>query len=565
MATFQEVKAFINDKIKDNENGEITGSVLNEALTLLLGAIPQNSSSSSIPVVSSEEELANLSQNKGELAIVLSEDSEKMGYVPALSLYQATQEEFVMSIEGGVGLSMCDSIAGIQIDSDISITPCPSLSNITIAAYISGDAPLATGVLVIMMTIDANGYPSQLAGTDLLTGAEYGILATYNAATGKLEVDESVSIAINEHISTFDAKWVFIGTQDGAPITLNEETSAAFSFMKCLTKVITSGAKSIRVKENDGYARFDADVIRVLSESAVNGIDSLSMPRGSMVRVYIPESVAYDTDLASLRVPANDDVTSASVVNKVELQLPSDFSESLLPHIRMIDASGTKQCNIIFMTSEAGLRCILGGTGLSDVVLGENGVWNEDNLKRIDELLADGINILDYVALGSVALFDSTTGEPNPDLVMAAAVYLSPFVKLYCNERTLPERVDVYDKLSAGWKKREEGGSGSGGGANVTIDDAMSDTSGNPVKNSVIKAYIDNAVKTKQDTISDLDALRAGASDGTAAKAEVQNLSAEVQNLSAEIVDNEAVIAAALSELDARIKNLESRMDAVNL
>ena len=36
MATFQEVKAFIDDKIKDNENGEITGNVLNEALTLLL-------------------------------------------------------------------------------------------------------------------------------------------------------------------------------------------------------------------------------------------------------------------------------------------------------------------------------------------------------------------------------------------------------------------------------------------------------------------------------------------------------------------------------------------------
>lgn len=37
MATFQEVKAFIDDKIKDNENGEITGDVLNEALNLLLG------------------------------------------------------------------------------------------------------------------------------------------------------------------------------------------------------------------------------------------------------------------------------------------------------------------------------------------------------------------------------------------------------------------------------------------------------------------------------------------------------------------------------------------------
>ena len=37
MATFQEAKAFIDTHIKDNENGEITGNLLNEALTLLLG------------------------------------------------------------------------------------------------------------------------------------------------------------------------------------------------------------------------------------------------------------------------------------------------------------------------------------------------------------------------------------------------------------------------------------------------------------------------------------------------------------------------------------------------
>lgn len=63
MATFQEVKAFIDDKIKDNENGEITGSVLNEALTLLLGAIPEGGGSIAVDTQMSDTS-ENAVQNK---------------------------------------------------------------------------------------------------------------------------------------------------------------------------------------------------------------------------------------------------------------------------------------------------------------------------------------------------------------------------------------------------------------------------------------------------------------------------------------------------------------------
>lgn len=524
----------------------------------------------SIPVVSSEEELGSLSQKKGDLAVVLSEDSEEVAYVPALSLRQATYENLMMAAHYGAGLPMCDSVGGVQIDSSVSIVPCASLSNLEVAAFISGDNPMATGVLAIIMPMDADGYPSQAFAIDMMTGKEYGVLATYNAATSKLEVDEQVSAVINEYISGFDAKWVCLGNTDTLePIATNAETNATFTFLKCLAQSVTLGVKSIRVKGDDGYTRFDADVVKIVSESGVKALDSLNMPVGAMVRVYAPESVEYDSGWGTLRVPANDDTTLASVVNKVELNFKDNFNSYLLPHIRIIDASGDKQLNILW-TADGGLKCNLIVIGLSDtaeeIVLGENGVWNEENLKRIDELLLSGINILDDVSIGPTSLYDSTTGEPYTDLIAAAGVYITPFVTLYCNGRQLPERVETYDRLSYGWKKKEEGGSGSGGGgASVAVDSAMSATSTNTVQNKVIKAYVDDTAKTKQDIISDLDAIRTGATDGTAAKAEVQNLSAEVQNLSAEIVANEAVIAAALSDLNTRITDIVARLDSAGL
>lgn len=49
------------------------------------------------------------------------------------------------------------------------------------------------------------------------------------------------------------------------------------------------------------------------------------------------------------------------------------------------------------------------------------------------------------------------------------------------------------------------------------VDKEMSDDSDSPVQNKVIKAYVDDAVSGKQDTISDLDAIRSGAEKGSTA------------------------------------------------
>lgn len=495
----------------------------------------------SIPVVSSEEELGSLSQKKGDLAVVLSEDSEEVAYVPALSLRQATYADLMMAVQNGTGFPMCDSVGGVQIDSSVSIVPCASLSNLTVAAFISGDNPQATGVLAIIMPMDADGYPSRALAVNMMTDEEYGVLATYNAATGKLEVDEQVSTVINEYISGFDAKWIYLGKVDTMePIAANAETNATFTFLKCLAQSVILGVKSIRVKGDDGYTRFDADVVKIVSENDVKVLDSLKMPVGSMVRVYAPESVEYDSDWSALHGPANDDVTSASVVNKVELSFNDNFNSSLLPHIRIIDASGDKRFDILW-TADGGLKCKLIVIGLSDtaeeIVLGENGVWNEENLKRIDELLLSGINILDNVFIGSVTLYDSTTGEPDTDLIAAGGAYVNPFVTLYCNRRQLPERVDVYDKLSTGWKKREEGGSGSGGGASVTVDSAMSDSSTNPVQNKVVKAYVDQAVSDAAITVD-----------------------VELSSTSTNPVQNRVIY----EELDRRFGEIDTLLDTIN-
>ena len=57
----------------------------------------------------------------------------------------------------------------------------------------------------------------------------------------------------------------------------------------------------------------------------------------------------------------------------------------------------------------------------------------------------------------------------------------------------------------------------------VEVDDQMSDDSENPVQNKVIKAYVDDAVAKKQDTISDLDTIRSGAAAGATALQSVPN------------------------------------------
>lgn len=550
-----------------NEDGSIAN------LTFQEGSVPNleyinsilDSKGASIPVVSSEEELENLSQNKGELAIVLSEDSQADTAVPVLDLYQASSEDMDVAITGG-GFNMCDRVDGIVIDTDVNVPPCVPLMGVTVHGIIvHKDFPTVQTGVELTFALTEDGLPNSIMCSDMAGSFSELIIANYNTATQKMIAVEEALETVNSFIASIgEAVWVYFYWNNGDSSVMDAETETALkatlAFIKGSFTVVKPGIKSLRIKDTDHYSRFDSDIVKIVDKDLVKSLNALNMPAGSMVRVYMPESIEYDIDWFTLRIPANSDPSNASIVNKIELKHPSD-TQYYLPNILLTNSTGDKRCLILWSwnsTSETNTVGLLLPHLETGYILYENGSWNEENLRYIDEAIADGINIFGQASVGSIDFYETTTGEPVADMIGAAAFYLSPYVTLFCNEKTLPERVDVYDKLSTRWKKREEGGPSSGGGASVTVDDAMSDTSGNPVKNSVIKVYIDDTVKTKQDIISDLDVIRTGASDGTAARAEVQSLSEE-------IVNNEAVTAAALSDLNARIIDIIARLDSAGL
>lgn len=124
-----------------------------------------------------------------------------------------------------------------------------------------------------------------------------------------------------------------------------------------------------------------------------------------------------------------------------------------------------------------------------------------------------------------------------------------------------------------------------GYGGAVQVDEEMSDDSENPVQNKVVKAYVDDAVADKQDTIADLEDIRQGAAAGATA---LQNVPEEYVTENDfktingqpilgsgdleinpgvsedDIISNEKVTAAALNDLDTRIKKLPTNDTVAN-
>ena len=119
----------------------------------------------------------------------------------------------------------------------------------------------------------------------------------------------------------------------------------------------------------------------------------------------------------------------------------------------------------------------------------------------------------------------------------------------------------------------------------VEVDDQMSDDSENPVQNKVVKAYVDDAVAGKQDTISDLDTIRSGAEKGATALQSVPDeyvTEADFKTINGQpiigsgdleikagvseddIISNEKITAAALNDLDTRIKKLPTNDTVAN-
>ena len=104
-----------------------------------------------------------------------------------------------------------------------------------------------------------------------------------------------------------------------------------------------------------------------------------------------------------------------------------------------------------------------------------------------------------------------------------------------------------------------------GSSSDITVDSALSNSSTNPVQNKTVYSEL----QKKQDMISDLADIRSGAALGKTAlqQDDIADLATkdDITNLTNENITNEEVHAAALVDLDARIRDIETRLNNAGL
>ena len=449
----------------------------------------------SIPVVSSEEELETLSQEKGDLAVILSEDAIAEGQEQALNLYQATEEEIMMAVEGGIGFLNADSISGISIDESVDVPPCLLLADTNPTAIICprgyNTAVQDQVVVLDFGSVGEDGLVNSVVSLNMTTMAE-AVLAIRDSETGKMTVDEAAIVALNDSIKALnDAVWVYLYWGDYTYSEVDEESQAAvretFAFLQCNTLAVSYGTKSIRVKGDEGYDRLDSDIVKIVDYDMKGSLGALSMPIGSMVRTHVPEHFEYDTELDKLRCCVKSpevDYTTGSVVNRLEITRHSTTepnpdagsSSDKPPYFILVNSDGSEQVMVRWWMG-ADLKPIACAYSQDDgqtiIPLLEDGVWDEDNLAALDGIVASGVNILyeigKYVADTSnvnwnathTSIYEDETGYlPQQYLDEGYMVYVNLLVSahftLYCNERLVPEHIEEYDKLASGWVKKNE-------------------------------------------------------------------------------------------------------------
>ena len=444
----------------------------------------------SIPVVSSEEELESLSQNKGDLAVILSEDRVGETTTPALDLYQANREELEVAVSLGTGLLNCQRIQGIAINTEIEVPPCPLMAGEAMQAMIASQYFSEANLKCLILAFDAiteDGYLGAVQYVDCATYAN-GELAHYDAETRKMVVNEESLAAANELIASYgDSVWVALGgndfmtgdLQDGE---LKEAIRKTFAFIECLFVDVTHGVKSIRVKNDEGYSRLDSDVVKVVDYDISGSLGNLDMPAASMVRVHVPEHLEYDTQLVDFRCAITSpevDASVCSIVNRLEItrhstlvpiEDPSDYSNKP-PFFTLVNEDMTETVSVRWWFG-ADITPIAAAytqdEGATSIPLLEEGVWFEENIAALEEIIASGVNKLFAIgkyAVGSttwadnrMSIYEEETGYIMEEYTAGGySAILGPLITshftLYCNERLVPEHIDTYDRLSGRWQK----------------------------------------------------------------------------------------------------------------
>lgn len=550
----------------------------------------------SIPVVSSEEGLESLSQNKGDLAVILSDDEVKNGKVRCLDLPSIS-----MTAVQAYDFSECASVQGIAINTEVDVPPCPAFAGQNIQFMIvprKMNSPATATFLGFDLSevLDADGY---LRGALQVTSIENGSsssavpFAQYDEATGKMVADEAFLATLNAAFSMIEDP-VFVSMSemlaaggDGLKDTL--------AFFECIASVTSFGTKSIRIKNDEGYSRLDSDVIRTIPKDAVPNLEGLKMPNASQVRVYFPDETVYDTDPKDFKCCITEpsiNTANATVVNKIEFIKTCDTtissaSDPLPPYIILCNQRLDKKLSIRWVAGETAPYKAMYSEDewATSVILLENGVWNEENLEALDAIIASGVNILFELGKNNengsgddVNIYNPKTGvmtyledygedgilteEELAAISLMVTMLFGSYFTIFANERVIPEHIESYSRLDGKWVKDEmeietewsessltsnkpiatslfaalmrdydddirkeldskqpklvsgeniatvngksllEGGNiviegGEGGGSNITVDDALSATSTNPVQNAVITTELNKKVNAE--------------------------------------------------------------------
>lgn len=530
----------------------------------------------SIPVVSTEEELDTLSQNRGELAVILSDDEVKSGNVRCLDLPTISA-----TAVGAFDFSECASVQGIAINTEVDVPPCPSFAGQNIQFMIvprKMNSPATATFLSFDLSeeLDADGYLRGALQVTMVQGGSDSSaipLAQYDETTGKMVlVDDGAIEELNSLV---------IGAMIEDPVLVSnsemvqaggEGLKDTLAFFECISSVAKFGTKSIRVKDDEGYSRLDSDVIRVVSGAMASTLNGLDMPLGSLVRVFIPEHIEFNADVSLLKCCITDpefDSSKASVISGVSFVRGVD-ADSFTPYFKLTNINNTETIRVDWNTSDDALDTVVAqhfaNGETSETYLYEDGIWNESAISNVESIIASGVNVALELGKNGSNLYNPATGnliyledesyddETKAYLGSMVNASISTYVSFRFDERTIPDTIEKYARVSNGWVKEViskvsewtdetsessdpveaqlvyktfksfesmlehkqerlvsgeniatvnghsllEGGNivieGGSGGGSVTVDDALSTTSTNPLQNKVITEELNKKV-----------------------------------------------------------------------
>ena len=437
----------------------------------------------SIPVVSSEEELESLSQNKGDLAVILSDDEIKSGKVRCLDLPSIS-----MDVVQQFDFSECASVQGIAINTEVDVPPCPAFAGQNIQFII---APRKMSGLLdasylgfdLSEPFDEDGYCRGTLQVTMIQGGSGSSampLAQYDETTGKMVlVDDGTIEELNSLV---------IGTMLEDPVLVSMTEMVEFggeglkdtlAFFECISSVVKLGTKAIRVKNDDGYSRLDSDIVKVIDKKAAGTLDALKMPKGSLVRVHYPEEAKYDTDIATMRCCITEpefDSSKATVLNKVEFtracttEKLEDDATPLPPYFVLTDRSGSQFFEVVFeMGGDGNIPLAVKGSmdGGTYLYLLQNGVWNEELIEEFNAIVSGGVNVLYKLGKAGQTMWNPETGvctyleqgglgeETMSQISMIMEMMIGAYVQFRYNERVIPEHIESYSRLEGKWVKDE--------------------------------------------------------------------------------------------------------------